>query len=96
MAQNVPPPPQLLRCGTHDAGHATAVRPLATNYTFPPPCPPENIGCHVQVSVLNVLGVLLARFNTKVELLRSAGSILLAAASPVSMQSIQDVFRLCA
>ena len=38
---------------------------------------------------------LLARFNAKVELLRSADSILLAAASPVSMQSIQDVFRLC-
>ena len=38
---------------------------------------------------------LLARFNAKVEMLRSAGSILLAAASPVSMQSIQDVFRLC-
>ena len=39
---------------------------------------------------------LLARFNAKVHTLREAGSILLAAANPVSMQSIQHVFSLFA
>ena len=39
---------------------------------------------------------LLSRFNAKVEMVRSVGMLLLAASDPVSMQSVQHVFSLCA
>ena len=57
------------------------------------PRPPAALRCVMLLPCCHATCRRHARLSSaKVELLRSAGSILLAAASPVSMQSIQNVF----